>query len=293
MSVKFGTAGNPQDFYDRGLKRSCQMPAYLKEMGLDAYEYQCGRGVNLGEKAAAEIRKAAEENGITLSLHSPYYISLSTREESKIAGNIRYITDSAVAVTRLGGERVVVHSGSCGKISREEALAASKDNLLRAQRELDDMGLSAVRLCPETMGKINQLGTLSEVLELCSLDERFLPCIDFGHLNARTKGGCRTYEDFVAVMDEVERVLGHDRAAHFHSHFSKIEYSGGGEVKHLTFADDLYGPDFEPLAELIARRGYHPTVICESAGTQGEDAVAMKQAWKKAVEKEENNHDNP
>lgn len=287
MSAKFGTAGNPQEFYDRGLKHSRQMPAYLKELGLDAYEYQCGRGVNIGEKAAYELRRAAEENGITISLHSPYFISLSTTEENKIAGNIRYITDSALAVTRMGGERVVIHSGSCGKVSRAEALAASKANLLRAQRELDDMGLSSVCLCPETMGKINQIGTLSEVLELCSLDERFMPCIDFGHLNARTQGGCCTYDDYVAVMDQVENALGHNRAACFHAHFSKIEYSTGGEVKHLTFADAVYGPDFEPLAELIARRGYHPTIICESAGTQGEDAVTMKGLWHKGWEKKQ------
>ncbi len=287
MTAKFGSSGNPQDFYDRGRKHSHQMPAYLKELGLDAYEYQCGRGVHIGEKTAEELRKAAEENGITVSLHSPYFISLSTTEESKIAGNIRYITESAAAVTALGGERVVVHAGSCGKVSREEALEASKKNLLLAQKELDDRGLSSVRLCPETMGKINQLGTLTEVLALCSLDERFIPCIDFGHLNARTRGGCCTYDDYVRVLDEVENTLGHDRAARFHAHFSKIEYSQGGEVKHLTFADTVYGPPFEPLAELIAKRGYCPIIMSESAGTQGQDALTMKQLWQDAVIKEE------
>lgn len=276
MTVKFGTAGNPESFYAKGYKRSSQMPIFLSECGLDAYEYQCGRGVMLKADTANEIKTEAEKHNITVSLHSPYFISLSTTEESKIANNIRYITESATAVKLLGGNRVVVHSGSCGKVSREQALAASKANLVKAQAALDEMGLSDVILCPETMGKINQIGTLEEVIELCLLDERFIPCIDFGHLNARTLGGIKTAEDYENILNEVENKLGFDRASRFHSHFSKIEYSAGGEVKHLTFDDKVYGPDFEPLAEVILKKNYSPTIISESAGTQSEDAMIMK-----------------
>lgn len=276
MTVKFGTAGNPESFYAKGYKRSSQMPLFLSECGLDAYEYQCGRGVMLKADTANEIKAEAEKYNITVSLHSPYFISLSTTEESKIANNIRYITESATAVKLLGGNRVVVHSGSCGKVSREQALVASKANLVKAQAALDEMGLSDVILCPETMGKINQIGTLEEVIELCLLDERFIPCIDFGHLNARTLGGIRTAEDYENILNEVENKLGFERASRFHSHFSKIEYSAGGEVKHLTFDDKVYGPDFEPLAEVILKKNYSPTIISESAGTQSEDALIMK-----------------
>ena len=120
MTVKFGTAGNPESFYAKGYKRSSQMPLFLSECGLDAYEYQCGRGVMLKADTANEIKMEAEKHNITVSLHSPYFISLSTTEESKIANNIRYITESATAVKLLGGNRVVVHSGSCGKVSREQ-----------------------------------------------------------------------------------------------------------------------------------------------------------------------------
>ena len=76
-------------------------------------------------------------------------------------------------------------------------------------------------------------------------------------------------------------VLGRERASTFHSHFSHIEFtSGGGEKCHRTFADDGgYGPDWAPLAAEVARRGWSPTFICESAGTQAEDALAMKQIY--------------
>ena len=276
ITVKFVTAGNPESFYAKGYKRSAQMPLYLSECGLDAYEYQCGRGVMIKADTANEIKNEAERYNFTISLHSPYFISLSTTEESKIANNIRYITESANAVKMLGGNRVVVHSGSCGKVSREAALEASKANLIRAQKALDEMGLSDVILCPETMGKINQIGTLDEVIELCLLDERFVPCIDFGHLNARTLGSIKNVEDYENILNKVENKLGFDRASRFHSHFSKIEYSAGGEVKHLTFEDNIYGPEFEPLAEVILKKHYSPVIISESAGTQSEDAMEMK-----------------
>ena len=75
---------------------------------------------------------------------------------------------------------------------------------------------------------------------------------------------------------EIKNQLGEYRFKNFHSHFSKIEYTTGGEKRHLTFEDTVYGPDFEPLMELVYKYGLSPTFVCESAGTQAEDAKAMK-----------------
>ena len=131
------------------------------------------------------------------------------------------------------------------------------------------------------MGKINQLGTLDEVLSLCCLDERLIPCIDFGHLNARTLGGIAQKSDYEAILLAVGERLGEGRMKGFHAHFSKIQYTEkGGEKAHLTFADTVYGPAYEPLMELICQYGSSPTFICESAGTQAEDARTMKDYYR-------------
>jgi len=135
------------------------------------------------------------------------------------------------------------------------------------------------------MGKINQLGDLDEVLSLCRLDERLVPCIDFGHLYARSLGELTGPEAVHGMLDKVEAALGAARAARVHSHFSKIEFTpGGGEKRHLTFDQVKFGPDPAPLMDEIARRGWCPTVICESAGTQAEDALVMKQMYERKRE---------
>lgn len=283
MSALFGPAGNCQDFYDAGLKHTVQIPAWLEEKGLTAYEYQCGRGVKLSDKTADELRAAAEAHGITLSLHAPYFISLASADPEKRDNSIRYILESARAVTKLGGTRIVVHPGGLGGLTRPEATRLAAHTLARAQQALDEEGLREVRICPETMGKINQLGDLDEVLELCTVDERFLPCVDFGHLNSRTHGGMNSRADFVAAIDRMTDRLGAARARQFHAHFSKIQYTDGGEKMHLTFEDTVFGPDPAPLMELIAERDLSPTVICESAGTQTRDALVMSLLWKQAV----------
>ncbi len=276
MSAKFGPAGNSESFFKMGYKGSLQVPEYVEKMGLDAFEYQCGRGVNIGLEKAAELGSLAASKGISLSLHAPYYISMSSVDEQKRLNSLGYILSSARAVKAMGGNRIVVHTGSCGKISREEALTLACDTMRLALDALDSEGLGDVHICPETMGKINQLGTLDEVLALCELDERLIPCIDFGHLNARTLGGLKTEAEFSAVFESIENRLGIDRLRVFHSHFSKIEYTDGGEKRHLTFDDCIYGPDFEPVIELIVRKNCSPTIICESDGTQAEDARKMK-----------------
>ena len=286
MQAKFGPAGG-SDRFSAEYKSSLQLPGWVSRMGLDHFEYQCGRGVRVSDKLAASLRAKAEEHGVTVSLHAPYFISLSSTEAQKRDNSIEYILQSADAAKRLGAERIVIHSGSCAKMTRAQALELAKDTLIRARKTAVEQGLGGIIFCPETMGKVNQLGDLDEVLELCALDDSFLPCIDFGHLNAREFGWIKGKEEYAQILDAIGNKLGEDRLKVFHAHFSKIEFTeSGGEKRHLTFAENNgFGPDYEPLMELVAKRGLAPTFICESAGTQDIDALTMKQYYLKALEK--------
>ena len=281
--AKFGPAGTGDSFKAMGYKTSLQVPGYLSAMGLTWFEYQCGRGVNIGEDKAVQLGAKAKEHDIGISLHAPYYISLASKEEEKRENSVNYILQSARAVDHMGGDRIVVHPGGLGGLSREGATVLACETLKKAQQTLDENGLSHIHICPETMGKINQLGNLDEVLTMCALDERMIPCIDFGHLNARSHGGVSTVEAFEEVLSQIYDRLGEQRLKTFHSHFSKIEYTDGGEKRHLTFEDTVYGPNFEPLAELIAKKQLSPVFVCESAGTQAEDALSMQIAYQKAI----------
>lgn len=271
----FGPAGRAESFTALGYKEMAQVPEYLQKFGLDAFEYQCGRGVRTSAPTLEKMRQNALQYPVQYSLHAPYFISMSSLEEEKRVGSVRYVLESAAALRALGGRRIIFHSGSCGKQSREQALGLALDTMRLFVQAMDENGYSDMILCPETMGKVNQLGTLDEVLELCRVDKRITPCIDFGHLNARTQGGLATKADFAAVLDRLAQVLDDDRAAGFHAHFSKIEYTAGGEKQHLTFEDTVFGPQYEPLMELLYQRGLSPVIICESSGTQSEDAAAM------------------
>lgn len=275
--ITFGPGGNSLSWGKRKFPED--LAKYLGDFGLNGYEIECGRGVRISEGTLARLPEIARENGINVTLHAPYFISLSSTEEEKRLNSVNYILESAKAAKAVGARKIVVHSGSCSKMTRAEALYLAKDTLKKAQSALDENGLSDIIICPETMGKINQLGTLDEVLELCGVDERFLPTVDFGHLNARTLGGIRGRDDYAKMLDDIENALGYERLSKMHVHFSKIEYTNGGEKKHLTFSDKTFGPDFEPLFEEIKRRALEPSVICESDGTQAEDAAEMKRFY--------------
>ena len=239
--IRFGTAGTSDSFAAQGYKSSLDVPEYTAKMGLNAFEYQCGRGVRLGLDKAAKMAALAGPKDILFSVHAPYYISMSSLEEDKRLNSIQYLLQSAAVCRALGGRRIIFHSGSCGKQSRDEVLA------------------------------------------LCSVDKRITPCIDFGHLNARTLGGIRSKEDYAAILDRMAEKLGDQRAERFHVHFSRIEYSAGGEKRHWTFAETQFGPEPQPLMELLAQRKLQPVIICESAGTQAEDAQTMMRMYKEAL----------
>lgn len=281
--IRFGTAGTSDSFAAQGYKTSLEVPEYTAKMGLNAFEYQCGRGVRLGLDKAAKMAALAAPKDILFSVHAPYYISMSSLEEDKRLNSIQYLLQSAAVCRALGGKRIIFHSGSCGKQSREAALEKALDTMRRAVEALDEAGFADMTLCPETMGKVGQLGTLDEVLALCGVDERITPCIDFGHLYARSLGTQfaegTAAADYAALLDTLQAGLGDERAKQFHAHFSRIAYTKGGEKCHLTFADTEYGPPHAPLLALLKERGLTPTIICESAGTQAEDAAELAKTY--------------
>ena len=277
--VRFGPAGNGSDFYNSGNKHSWQMPQYLHEKGLTAYEYSCSRGVNIKQEGARKLGAQAMQYGIALSIHAPYYINLATDDEDKREKSLGYILSSMIAAEQMGASRIVVHSGGAGKIPREVALHNAKITLRMAIDRAKSHGLYHIHICPETMGKLGQLGTLEEVLQLCLVDDSLIPTIDFGHLNARSHGQLGREGGYVQIFDAIENTLGYDRLAVFHSHFSHIEYTAGGEKRHLTFEDTTFGPDFEPIAELVYQKGLSPTFICESADTMTPDAQTMQRIY--------------
>ena len=277
--IKFGPAGNSDSFYNQGYKSTHQAPKWLKEMGLNAYEYSFGRGVNLSMDGAAKIREEAEKYAISMSAHAPYFINLANPDPEKRENSFRYITDGAKMVDALGGNRLVVHIGAQMKMDRAQALENCRQGIKEALVRLDDLGLSHVHICPETMGKKSQIGDLEETMDFCLLDERLIPCIDFAHLHALHGGALNAGEDFARVLDTMEKMIGVDRARKMHVHFSTIEYTPAGEKQHRTFAEEKYGPRFHHLAPLLKARGYTPTIICECKGTMADDAAAMHQIY--------------
>jgi len=273
----FGPGGNGDLFYKDGGKSTLQSPGWVKRFGLDAFEYEAGNGLTAGETSLRAVGEKAREHGIKMSLHAPYFISLSGVDPEKRLKSIDYIQKSLWAAELLGADTIVIHSGSAAKISREEAMRLSCDTLSRVAEAVGD---TPIKLGIETMGKINQLGTLDEVIEQCRVAPIYAPVVDFGHLNARNIGGAfPDANSYRRIFDTIAVSLGDSFAQNLHCHFSKIAYTSAGEKKHLTFADAEFGPAFEPLAEAIVRESVSPRIICESDGTQAEDALYMKKCY--------------
>lgn len=277
--IWFGPSGNSEKFYEDGNKHSYQMPEWLKNMGLNAYEYQCNKGTNIKRETAEKIGFEAKKAGIRLSIHAPYYINLSSAEEAKRKNSVQYILNTCQVAKWMGADRIIIHPGSVGKLSREEAMMLALPVLAEVIKEADESGFSDITICPEVLGKINNLGSVDEVITMCGLDERMIPCIDFGHVYARTLGALKDTNDFNAIFDKIENALGIERTRKLHIHFSRIEFTQAGEKMHHTLDDTQYGPDFEPLAEVLVKRKIEPVIICESRDRMAEDAVILKEIY--------------
>ncbi len=278
--IKFGPSGNGEAFYASGKSTSIEASEYVKSLGLNCFEYSFGRGVTLSEKTAVEIGEAFKKNQIELSIHAPYFINFASVEEEKVNNSYGYVLKSLKYAKLMGAKRVVFHPSTQGKLSREEAVNITTERLKRLAVLIDENGYSDMLVCPETMGKFAQIGTVEEVAEFCTIAPFYIPAIDFGHVNARGKGCLKTVEDFLNVLTITKNVVGKEKLDKLHIHFSKIMYGDKGEIKHLTFLDDEYGPDYKPFLTAIKKEGINPYIVCESAGTQDVDAKMMCDYYK-------------
>ncbi|MDE6676169.1 MAG: TIM barrel protein [Clostridia bacterium] len=281
--IKFGPSGNSESFYTAGYEHSEDSAAFVKEHGLDCFEYSFGRGVRMTEAKARSIGAAFEKEGVEISAHAPYFINFGNPDDEMAAKSYGYVLDSAKTLKLMGGNRVVFHPAAQGKEGREIVVMRCEErlNILRDYIYLN--GLQDLMFCPETMGKLAQIGTVEEITRFCKVDKIYTPCVDFGHVNSREQGSLKTADDYKRLLGYMIDQLGFERMRHFHVHFSKIMYGAKGEIKHLTFEDTVYGPEFEPLAEVLAEWKLEPYIVSESAGTQIEDAAYMKRAYEQAL----------
>lgn len=279
--VKFGPSGNSDIFYESGRKSSVEAPSFLKEIGLSCYEYSFGRGFTIGEAKAKELGEEAMKNDILVSVHAPYYINLANEKDDTIEKNVNYLMRSLNYLRIFGGKKCVFHAGSQTKFSRQEALNRLYFQLDFVLKAFYENNYEDMFLCPETMGKSLQIGSVDEILDICTRDKCLIPTFDFGHINAVTQGSLKTIDDYRRIIEKCFEKLGEYKTKNMHIHFSKIEYTDKGEVKHLTLDDNIYGPEFEPLALLIKEYDLSPTIISESKGKMMEDALRLKEIFEK------------
>ncbi|MBR2340793.1 MAG: TIM barrel protein [Clostridia bacterium] len=277
--IKFGPSGNSESFYKAGYSHTEQAAKFVRERGLDCFEYSFGRGVRMSESTAISIADAFRQENVEISVHAPYFINFANPDDEMAAKSYGYVLDSARACKLMGGKRVVFHPAAQGKATRAEAVALTVERLKILREYIYLNNLEDMIFCPETMGKLAQIGTIEEVTEFCLVDSVFTPCVDFGHVNSREQGSLKTVADYKSRLEYMIERLGFERMKNFHVHFSKIMYGAKGEIKHLTMEDTVFGPEFEPLAIALKDLGLEPFIVSESAGTQIEDALLMKKIY--------------
>ncbi len=286
--VLFGPSGNSEQFYNEGHTSTLETAAWLKkqgeglfEGGLDLFEYSFGQGYRMKSEMAQQIGRAFKEQNIEMSVHAPYFINFANPDPVMYEKSVGYLKTGIKFLENFGATRLVFHPGSCGKETRENAVNLIKTRFEECMPLLEKEMPENMFLCPETMGKQMQIGTYKEVVDFCTISRMLMPTFDFGHINALTQGSLKKEEDFERIFDYCEEKLGHERTDKAHIHFSKIEYGAKGEIRHLTFDDTTFGPEFEPLCNVLVKRGLNCHIICESAGTQSRDSVIMKSIYKK------------
>ena len=289
--VRFGVAGNPPNFFKSQFRKERGLsPAWLAQIGLDALEIQCTYGVRMPKMRAELFKEQSETYNIVLSIHAPYYVNISSSDALIKERTFNELKKCLQLAHTIGSKRVIFHPGSAYR-SRQESL----DNACSFMREFGlsvDCGL--VRFYPEIAGKVGQLGSLSEIIEICKASTIAIPCLDLAHHHARTNGSLMSENDYERLFAQVKAELGKESLDNMHIHMYPVSYTSKGESSHKAFSDtislpaqkdfldesdtniELYHPRYEHLLPVVMRLGLSPIIICEAKDSQDIGALEMK-----------------
>ena len=280
-TAQFGVAGCSPNFWKSPFKEdSANNPLWLASIGLEAYEVQFTHGVRMDREKALRVAENAQKGGITLSVHAPYFVVLTSLDERVVRNSIDLMARCMEFARYLGTSKLVFHPGP-HRGNPKEALKRCLKNLEIVGRNIP----RGVYICPETTGRKESLGSLEEIVQMCRELDFLRPCIDFAHLYARNGGNLITTEDYKKIFDYIAQELGIQELHHLHCHFYPVEFNDKGEKRHSSFKERIGGPRFEPFLETVVEYGLNPTIICESKQSQDGDTLMMKHYYEAARNK--------
>ncbi|MCZ2126798.1 MAG: TIM barrel protein [Anaerolineales bacterium] len=276
LSFKFGTVGSPMGTPKKP-GGSVGAIEFSKSIGLEAFELGWVQSVRVSEATCAAIRAASVEQGVSLSVHAPYFINLNATEEEWSKSRKR-LMDAAHYGFLAGATDIIFHPGSYFGADPKEVLKIALPRLEGCVNELKANG-DAVTLRPETMGKSAMLGSLDDALAMSAAMEGVAPCLDFAHLHARPgDGSMNTYDEWSDLLKKYQKSLGKKALKKLHIHLSGIAYGAKGEKHHLPFAEADF--DLKALFNALRDFGCGGRILCESPIME-EDALMMKKLWAK------------
>lgn len=276
---RFGPAGIPLIY----VGSTADVPQFLHDENLSAFEYQAVRGVHITQIMAEKLGTNARNSDIWITMHGPYFVNLCGNQDVIEKSKVRLI-ESLRAASWMGAHHVVYHPGYYMNRGKLEALNLCIKSTNEIIEEAAGLGIKNVLLGPETTGKPTQLGSLEEIIEICEKVDKVIPTVDWAHLHARDSGKIKKKEDYLKLIDIIEKRLGREAVENLHCHFTHIEFSTKGERRHHTLDEKEYGPPFQPLAEIIVEQGLKPVIISESP-LLDIDSVKMQNMVLKALKK--------
>ena len=295
--IRFGVAGYPLAFTEspNGKDRS-KIFEWVSKIGLDAVELQMTYGPRTKPEKCVEYRALADHFGIRISVHASYYIVLTSVEEEKVSRSIDTLNKTYELTDLLGGKEVILHPGPLYGGDEDEVSNRFSDN---AAKFVDQLGSTDIGLFIETAGKAGQLGSVDQILSLSKQLDGVHPCIDFGHVHARTLGTFEDPDNIFTLCDEVQSFLDINPLKRAHFHYAPIHFGPRGEIQHRAVDDrypepeqkDLFGevavgkgsrdgwfhPRPDPVAEALRSLSGDFTVISETHNSQEIGAKVLKE----------------
>lgn len=243
----------------------------LLQRGFTALELPFVTDFPWKEKRCAAFGETAAGRGVRLSVHAPYFATLTPEDPDRGAQCVAALEHTMKLGRALGAPIIVAHAGATHGEEPSVLMERISERLDRIAPKVEHLG---VGLGLETAGREGAWGTLGDIALVAARFSFVRPVVDWAHIHAATRGGLTSREAFGQVLAFLKSEFPGWMIDPLHCQFTDNLVGEKGEVRHLPYGEGTLR--MGPLVEAAHAADVRLVVISEAREEESHEAIAAE-----------------
>lgn len=270
----FGTSGISSKNKDKS-----KICTYLKDIGLNALEVPYKDLSKLSKRDCLNILQDKEDTGIIIS--TEFITRYNINNIDNVINKYKKFLNKSISI---GSRHILIPLEGIDNNTNID-LVIDLFNRMRSITSND------IKIYPEISGVSTSIGSLEDIIYICSKVDNIYPCLDLGKLHGREYGSLVNYRKINSVFNKIESMLGRDYLNNSYIRIYPVSYNLKGAKERKQFGEQFYGqmnlfnqsteylPKASEFINSIIKKDIYPITISITDKTEELGALQLRDIY--------------